>query len=44
MTKCKRILTPKTEDSKIYHALATTSAFNLKLCLKRFSLFDNHQV
>ena len=32
MTKCKSILTPTTKEHKICHALATTSAFNLKLC------------
>ena len=34
MTTCKSILTPTTKEPKICHALATTSAFNLKLCLK----------
>ena len=29
---CKIILTFTTKEPKIYHALATTSAFNLKLC------------
>ena len=33
MTTCKTILTPTTKEPKICHALATTSAFNLKLCL-----------
>ena len=32
MTTCKIILTPTTKEPKICHALATTSAFNLKLC------------
>ena len=32
MTTCKSILTPTTKEPKICHALATTSAFNLKLC------------
>ena len=32
MTKCKSILTPTTNEPKTCHALATTSAFNLKLC------------
>ena len=32
MTTCKTILTPTTKVPKICHALATTSAFNLKLC------------
>ena len=30
---CKIILTPTTKVPKICHALAATSAFNLKLCL-----------
>ena len=34
MKKCKSILTPATKEPEICHALATTSAFNLKLCLK----------
>ena len=33
MTTCKIIWTPKIKDPKICHALATTSGFNLKLCL-----------
>ena len=32
MTTCKTILTLTTKEPKICHALATTSAFNLKLC------------
>ena len=32
------MLTPTTEEPKICHALATTSAFNLKLCLKSLEL------
>ena len=32
MTTCKVILTPTNKEQKICHALATTSAFNLKLC------------
>ena len=32
MTTCKIILTPTTKEPNICHALATTSAFNLKLC------------
>ena len=32
MTTCKIILTPTTKEPKICHALAITSAFNLKLC------------
>ena len=32
MTTCKIILTPASKEPKIFHALATTSAFNLKLC------------
>ena len=32
MTTCKIISTPTTKESKICHALATTSACNLKLC------------
>ena len=32
MTTCKIILTPTNKEQKICHALATTSAFNLKLC------------
>ena len=32
MTTCKIILTPTTKELKICQALATTSAFNLKLC------------
>ena len=35
MTTCKIILTPTTKEPKICHALATTSAFNLKLCLMK---------
>ena len=39
MTTCKTILTPTTKEPKICHALATTSAFNLKLCpMSRFIL------
>ena len=34
MTTCKIILTPTNKEPKICHALATTSAFNLKLCPK----------
>ena len=34
MTTCKIILTPTTKEPKICHALATTSAFNLKLQLQ----------
>ena len=33
MTTCKSVLTPTTKEPKICHVLATTSAFNLKLCL-----------
>ena len=32
MTTCKIILTPTTKEPEICHALASTSAFNLKLC------------
>ena len=32
MRTCKSILTPTTKEPKICHALATTSAFHLKLC------------
>ena len=32
MTTIKIILTPTTKEPKICHTLATTSAFNLKLC------------
>ena len=32
MTTCKISLTPTTKEPKISHALAITSAFNLKLC------------
>ena len=32
MKKCKSILTPTTKEPNICQALATTSAFNLKLC------------
>ena len=32
MTTCKIILTPTNKEQKNCHALATTSAFNLKLC------------
>ena len=32
MTTCQIILIPTTKEPKICHALATTSAFNLKLC------------
>ena len=32
MTKYKSILTPTTKEPKVGHALATISAFNLKLC------------
>ena len=32
MTTCKIIWTPTTKEPKFCHALATTSAFNLKLC------------
>ena len=32
------MLTPKTKEPKICHALATTSALNLKLCLKSLEL------
>ena len=39
MTKCESILTPTTKEPKICHALATTSAFNLKLCPKALSKF-----
>ena len=35
MTTCKIILIPTTKEPKISHALAVTSAFNLKLCLKQ---------
>ena len=31
-TTCNIILTPTTKEHRICHALATTSAFNLKLC------------
>ena len=34
MTTCKIILTPATKEPTIGYDLATTSAFNLKLCLK----------
>ena len=34
MTTCKIILTCTNKQQKICHALAITSAFNLKLCLK----------
>ena len=32
MTAIKIILTPTTKEPKVCHAMATTSAFNLKLC------------
>ena len=35
MKTCKISLTPTTKKPKICHALAITSAFNLKLCLKK---------
>ena len=34
MADCKIIFTPLTKEPKICHDLATTSAFNLKLCPK----------
>ena len=34
MKTCKISLTPTTKEPKICHALAITSAFNLKLCLR----------
>ena len=37
MTTCKIILTPTTKEPKICHALGTTSAFNLKLCIMVFA-------
>ena len=36
MTTCKIIFTPTNKEQKNYHALATISAFNLKLCLMVF--------
>ena len=33
MTTCKTIFTPTNNEQKKFHALATTSAFHLKLCL-----------
>ena len=42
MRTCKSILTPTTEEPKICHALATTSAFHLKLC--RIATFFCHVV
>ena len=42
MTTCKIILTPTTKEPKICHALATTSAFNLKLCLKSTAASGKH--
>ena len=46
MTTCKFIFTPTNKEQKNCHALATTSAFNLKLChiinhidLASFTLF-----
>ena len=41
MKTCKIILTPTTKEPNICHSLATTSAFNLKLChiSRRFSVF-----
>ena len=33
MTTCKIILTSTTKEPKFGYALATTSAFNLKMCL-----------
>ena len=41
MTTCKIILTPTTKEPKICHALAKTSAFNLKLCLILFFLVED---
>ena len=38
MATCKIILNPTTKEPKICHDLATTSAFNLKLCLRVFFL------
>ena len=35
MTTCEIILTPTTEEPKICHVLAITSALNLKLCRMR---------
>ena len=35
MTTCKIIFTPTNKEQKNCHALATTSAFNLKLCHKK---------
>ena len=32
MTTCKILLTPTNKEQQICHVLATTSAFNLKLC------------
>ena len=32
MTICKISLTPTTKEPRLCHAMATTSAFNLKLC------------
>ena len=38
ITTCNIILAPTTKEPKICHAMATTSAFNLKLCLNLSSL------
>ena len=40
MTTCKISLTPTTKEPKICHALAITSAFNLKLCRMRVFFLD----
>ena len=41
MTTCKIIVNPQTKEPKICHALATTSAFNLKMCRIKMTVARN---
>ena len=40
MTDHKLIYMPTIKEPNIIHALATSSAFNLKLCLRQFGLLN----